>query len=397
MPPLMWNVASRLLKFGAALVAAVGLAACGGAASSKSVSTIAGSTTDPPTVVADPDPGRVVARVGDSAITAATVDHWLTVEERRKHLVPPRFTECIASLGAATTAAKLARPSQAQLLSSCKELDQQLLDTALERYIVGDWVIGAARELGVDVTGQTFEREFASALKTSFHTQAALHSYMARLGGVTLADERFQVHDALDQNAIRAAIKRSVGAITANRVREYYDQHKSQYFYPETRDLEIAGTTTRAAAVAIRNKIASGQSFASVVKTLSSPQPVKANEQGLVVGLPPGYYKEPSLNHAIFTAKPGVLSGPIKTEIGYYVFKVKSTSHAVQLSLGAVAALIKAILPEALARQALVDYIKAWRAKWTARTDCTRGYVIRKCRQFKVPVTAGPEDPYILN
>jgi hypothetical protein len=33
-------------------------------------------------------------------------------------------------------------------------------------------------------------------------------------------------------------------------------------------------------------------------------------------------------------------------------------------------------------RRSLTRFIGAWRAKWIARTDCARGYVVELCRQY---------------
>jgi foldase protein PrsA len=389
---LMHGSSNRLLAFGAVVLGAVGLAACGGGGSE--------SASDP---AAPSDPGAIVARVGGTAITKATVDHWLAVEQQGEPVVPPEFTACVARLkeaaasgaSGAATAATGTKPSAVALKGACAQQYQNLREEAIERFIVGDWVIGGARELGVDVSGPAFQRKFAAEKKRTFHTQAAYQSYLESKER-TDADVKFLVHTDLDSEAIRAALKRRVGPVTAARVRSYYNQHESQYSVAEQRDLQIAETTTRAAGLAVKQRIASGESFATVVKGLRPPQPVSSSD-GSVSALESGFYKEPALNDAIFAAKLGVLTGPIKTEIGYYVFEVKTIHPAHQQSLSAVAASIRQILPETLDQQELVDYIKHWRAKWTSKTDCSAGYVVAKCRQFKVSGTAAPEDPYTLN
>jgi parvulin-like peptidyl-prolyl isomerase len=396
----MGRLVSRWSMSVVAVVAVVvGLVACGGSSSGGSADP-SGDPGGGSGIVAPAAPSGVAARVGGSTIPVAMVEHWLVVEKRREHLVPPQYAACVVALRAAArtsgaSAASVAKLTVAQLRSACEVSEHQLLNEALERYIAGNWVIGGARELGVDVTGQAFQRRFAAVVKQAFHTQAAFQSYLASTGR-TAGDIRFQVHVALDSDAIREAIKKGVPPVTAAQVRHYYDRYRSHYFFQQTRDVEIAATPTRAASLAVRRKIESGESFASVVKGLNSPQATLSKE-GLAVDLPSGYYKEPSLNHAIFTTRPGVLIGPIKTVIGYFVIRLKTIHPAYQQPLSAVSASIKALLPGEHAQEALVDYIKAWRARWIARTSCSQGYVIRKCREFKVPATAPPEDPYTLH
>ena len=338
----------------------------------------------------------MVARVGGTAVTKGMVDHWVAVEERGGvRLVPPEFAACVASLKKAPIPAVVAGSgAKLPLRASCEVQYAQLRQEALDRFIVGDWLAGGARELGVEPSGPVFERELAAITKRTFHSQAKLQSYLAS-SGRTPADLRFLVRMELDSAAIRAALARRVGPVTAARVRAYYSQHKSDYYVPETRDLGIVGTSTRAEGLAARRKIASGESFANVVKGLHGAQPVSSKE-GEAVGLVSGFYKEPALNDAVFTAKPGVLTGPIKTVIGYYLFSVKKIHPAEQKPLSAVAASIERSLPETLSQQTLVDYIKAWRAKWTTKTNCVTGYIAPKCRQYKAPATS-TEDAYTLN
>ncbi len=389
-----------------AVVVVVGLAACGGGSGGGSTSAANPRAAGPGRAGAGAartgNPSAVVARVGGSVITAAMVNRWWGIEERREKLAPPQFAGCVAQLRVAlrasvagTSAANTAESSVAQLRESCEALDQQLRNEALYRYVVADWTIGGARELGVDVNGQAFQRRFAALIKQTFHTQAHFHSYLASVGRDE-ADIKFQVHKALDENAIRQAIKRRVGPLTAAGVRRYYEQHKRQYFFQQTRDLEIAATPTRTASLAVRRKIASGESFASVVAGLHSPQAV-LSAKGFVSDLPSGYYKEPTLNHAIFTSKPGVLLGPIQTVIGYFIVRVKKIHPAYQQPLSAVAASIRSMLPAQRQEGALVAYIKKWRAKWTAQTNCSAGYVLPKCKQFHGPLDPREHDPYTLN
>jgi parvulin-like peptidyl-prolyl isomerase len=386
-----------LVVFGVFVV--VGVAGCGGSGGggARRAASTGGGVSG---VVGDR--GRVVARVGGAVVTAGVVDRWLGIEERRENLAPPEFASCVTRLRAAgsvpgspSAAAGVGRLSVAQLRGECAASVAQLREEALKRYILGGWVFGAARELGVDISGKAFDRRFAAVVKSAFRTQARYRAYLASVGN-TEADERFQVRRSLDTEAIRAAILRRVGPITPARVREYYEHHKSHYFFQETRNLQIAAVQTRAQALGVRRKIVSGESFARVVAGLHFPQAILSSH-GLVEGLPRGYYKEPSLDDAIFTARPGVLIGPIKTVIGYFVIRLLKVNAAYREPFAKVAPTIKRTLPELLDSQALEGYIARWRAKWTARTDCAPGYVIRKCRQYKTSPGERLEPPNVFD
>ena len=149
----------------------------------------------------------------------------------------------------------------------------------------------------------------------------------------------------------------------------------------------------------LKSEIAAGKSFASVASKLPAAHQPYFSKHGLVLDYQPGLYSETPLDHAIFAAKPNVLSGPVGISLGYYVFEVKRTLPPHQKTLAQVQATIRQELPKILYKQVLVEFIKGWRQRWTARTDCRAGYVVTHCRQYRPPIGVRPpnEDPYTLN
>jgi hypothetical protein len=241
-------------------------------------------------------------------------------------------------------------------------------------------VLGAARELRVDVSRGEIER----LLRKSQFTFTAAQEY-------------------LDSEAIRRAVKRRVGPMTATRVANYYATHRQLYLVPQQRDLRIVRTRVEAEALAVKRELASGKTFASVVRAISAREPGLQqpflSKEGLVLGLKPGVYNEKPLDHAIFRARPGVLLGPVNIVLGFpgsFVFEVTRVVPARQKPLAEVAASLRRELPEHFYQQAIVSFIREWRAKWTARTDCSPGFVVLRCRQFK-SATPLREDPYTLD
>lgn len=366
---------SRISIVCAALAVAMGLSACGGSthhgqvASTRPTSQTTATTTTPatPPVVEppDPDPTAVVARVGGHVITMAGYEHQvaaeLTSESPDVRLDPPHFTRCTARLeqGAARAPARTLRLSRAVAKSTCERGYREVRGGALENLIFDEWVIGGARELGVEVGP---------------HPE------------YSLAGRR-----ELDAEAIRGALRRSVGRMTPARVAAFYKAHRQAYVIPQTRDLEIARLGSEAEALKVKREIASGRSFASVVRGLRITQPIFSHG-GLVLGLAPKVYAEKPLNDAIFSAQPNVLSGPVRIVLGYYVFDVKHIHPARQKSLAEVQASIRAILPGQLYDQAFAKFVSAWTQKWTARTQCAPGHVVAKCAGYDGPPPAAGEN-----
>ena len=342
-------------------------------------------------------PTAVAARVGPYWITGATLDRFLAAaqsgEPASERLVPPRFSACVTQLEAQSTAAEEPTPGRAQLTRECQTRYQELQQTVLDRLISDDWLIGGARELGVAVSDREVRAGVDRYRREHFSRDAQSRRLLA---GGTLADLAFETRAKLAAEAIRQAIDRRAGSIGRAAIVSYYDAHRFQYVVSAERDLKIARTATEAAAAKVKAEIASGKSFASVVAHLPIRQPVNSGD-GLVVELHPHEYGEPSLNQAIFTAEPGVLTGPIRTWFGYFVFDVTRVRFQHERPLTEVQASIRRLLLSPLQHRALVAFVKQWTAAWTARTSCSPEDVAPKCRQFRGGPTGPPEEPSPLS
>ena len=44
---------------------------------------------------------------------------------------------------------------------------------------------------------------------------------------------------------------------------------------------------------------------------------------------------------------------------------------------------------------ALTAFVKGFKKKWTARTDCRTGYVVMDCKQYKAPKTTATPTPVV--
>jgi parvulin-like peptidyl-prolyl isomerase len=369
-------------------VVVLALGGCGGSGNAAATAG-AGSAGDP---VSEPD--AVVARVGTQVITKAVFAHALAGVEKFEGLVgdapvPPDFTACVRHVEATSTAAAGARPGRAALRVECQGQYQGLMTRALDRLISDQWVIGGAAEAGVSVSAA----ELRAYLKREQNgrSQAQVARQLA-LYGRTLADAAVSSRVQLLSEGIRHLFAARTEHLSSAQVAGYYDAHRSEFGTPPRRAVEIARTASRAEALRVKREIASGRSFASVVKGLPVEQPIFSKD-GFIPEYEPNLYREPPLNDAIFAARPGVLSGPVGIYLGYYIFEVKRTFAAVQEPLSAAQATIRAKLPNELYKRAFSAFVAGWRARWKAKTFCSPGFVTAKCAG--APGIA--EDPFTLN
>jgi foldase protein PrsA len=185
---------------------------------------------------------------------------------------------------------------------------------------------------------------------------------------------------------IQKQIVKEKSKVTQAQIAKYYNEHKSRYGTPEKRNVRIVLTKTEAQASSAKKEIESGKSFASVAKKDSIDPTSKANG-GLLKEVVKGE-EEKALDTAIFSASKNVLGGPIKTPFGYYVYEVLSVTAGTAEPLSKAQASIKQQLIASGQQTALSKFVKNFKAKWLAKTECRSGYVVADCKSYKAPKTS---------
>ena len=146
--------------------------------------------------------------------------------------------------------------------------------------------------------------------------------------------------------------------------------------------MRIILTKTEAQAKKAKQEIESGKSFASVAKSTSIDPTTKA-KGGELKGVVKGQ-EEKALDEAIFSAKKGVLGGPVKTPFGYYIYEVTSYHARQRADAGAGGSAIKQQLTATQQQAALSKFVKEFRKKWDGQNGMSqRLYGARTARDTK--------------
>jgi foldase protein PrsA len=370
---------SRAFRFtpalGAVLFAVIGLSACGGI------------------------PGNAVLQIDGKSLTKATFTHWMTVASVASNPgaagakpvlpEPPSYAACIAHLRA-TTPASTQAPTQAVLKSQCEQQYKTLQQEVLGFLITSQWVLGEAEALGVKVSDKEVKQRFAQIRSTQFPTPGAFEKFLAS-SGQTVSDLLVRVKGNIVAQKIQQKVAKRKPNITQAQIAKYYKENPQRFGVPEKRSVEVILAKNEAAANKAKQEVASGKSFASVAKRVSIDPTSKASG-GLLPQVVKGQ-EEKSLDTAIFTAQPNVLSGPVKTVFGYYVFEVKGITSGNQLTLAQAQSTIKQQLTASQQQSALANFVKNFKKKWVAKTDCRGGYVVMDCKQYKAPKTPSNATP----
>jgi parvulin-like peptidyl-prolyl isomerase len=343
--------------------------------------------------------GDAVVSVNGKSITKATLEHWVgiaassssppTGTSAPKPVVPdpPAYRKCIAHLQA--TLPKPAKgqvpPTEATLKTECEQQYTSLKQEVLGFLISADWVLGEAEEQGVKVSDAEVTKHFDTVKSQQFPKEANFQKFLQSTGQ-TVSDLLLRVKLNLLSTKIQQKVTKASGKKPSqHEIAAYYEQHKQQFGQPERRNLLVVLTKTKQQAEKAEQEIRSGKSFSSVAKK-SSIDPVSKSAGGVLNEVPKGQEAK-GFDEAIFKAKPSSLTGPVKTPFGYYVFEVKKVLPATEQALAQVQSTIQQQLTAQGQQKALSEFVKNFRKKWTARTECRSEYMVPDCKGYKAPKT----------
>jgi foldase protein PrsA len=285
-------------------------------------------------------PGDAVATVDGNPITKASFTHWMAVAAKSGGQTsagipqPPDFAACVA-------AKRKAQPQPAK--------------------------------------GQptTTDAQLKTQKKASFPKDADYQRFLKQ-SGQSQADILLRVRLDVLSNKLRTKITKGKDQVTQADIQSYYDANKARFAQPERRDLLVVLTKTQAKAQQAKQELQNGQSFAKVAKQLSIDQASKA-QGGKLAAVAKGQ-QEKALDTAVFSAQQNALTGPVKTQFGYYVFKVTKITPASQQSLQQASTTIKQLLSSQKQQKALDTFVKSFQKRWKGKTDCRDGFQTQDCK-----------------
>jgi hypothetical protein len=177
--PIVPKVINKVLAVAIAALVAVGVTACGG---SRHV------------------PAGTVVEVGETPITKATLNHWMSTLLggdffEIAHITPPKGmvsdppddSTCIADM-------RVVAPTMGagELTGRCEELEQAVKEQALNYLISVQRLIDEGAKAGLKATPGEIQKKFAEVKSRQFSTEADLREYLAERDW-TLSDELYLV------------------------------------------------------------------------------------------------------------------------------------------------------------------------------------------------------------
>jgi foldase protein PrsA len=342
-------------------------------------------------------PGNAVASVDGNAIEKEDFEHWMTVASKSSGQpgasVPdaPEFTKCVANKKKTAPKPAKGQPktTDAQLKEQCEQEYNQLRDQVLQLLTSFEWIEGEAEEQNIKVSDSEVKKSFDEQKKQSFPKEADYKKFLEDYGQ-TEQDVMQRVRLDLLSTKIRDKVTKGKDKVTDAQIKDFYDKNKERFAQPERRDLRIVLTKNEAKADEAKAALDGGESWKAVAKEYSIDEASKS-QAGKLPAQSEGTL-EKALDEAVFKAKRGEVSGPVKTQFGYYVFEVEKVSKASQQTLEQAKETIRQTLQSQNQQKALDKFVTDFQKKWKERTECREGFVTQQCKNAPKP-TPTPSVP----
>lgn len=312
----------RALAFVAALSATAVLAGCGGS----------------------PDP--IAVRVGDISIGSGAVGHWAKTISR----------------GSAVG-------------GSVAGLHGVGRERALDFLIAANWLIGEAADRGFVLSKGAVEHRLQEKIDSVPGGKSEFDEEVFSTGQ-TIADVELEIRAEAAAAMLRETVSRRVHPVTQADVVSYYRRNRSRYRVPDVRstDLIEALHGTRAEAIALGRRIGSGAHFAKMAlhERVARETPREESSRG-----------NGNLVRTIFAAAPGAVAAPTRFNNAWVLVVVRKViPHHID-PLATVRQGIVARVAGERRRLTLFRFVEAYRRKWQSKTDCSPGFVVQKCSQYR--------------
>jgi peptidyl-prolyl cis-trans isomerase SurA len=220
-----------------------------------------------------------------------------------------------------------------ELLQKMEEVKKDILNQIIEDKLV----LSRAKELGIKITESEID-ERLDYVKKGFSSDEEFYKTL-ETQGVTIANLKDRYRDQLMMKKLVDYEVKSKISVLPSEISDYYEKHKDQFkerdkyrvknILIKAKD-DVSFELVKVEIEDVFNKLKEGGNFDDLAKQFSQgPNAEKGGDMGYIEQ---GQMLE-ALDNAIFKLKPGEFSEPVKSEIGYHIFKVEDIQYGKQVSL----------------------------------------------------------------
>jgi parvulin-like peptidyl-prolyl isomerase len=250
-----------------------------------------------------------------------------------------------------------------ELLQKMEELKKDLLKQMIDDKLI----LSRAKELNIKATEDEINEKL-EYIKSGFPSEQAFNETL-ETQGITVANLKDRYRDQIMMKKIVEFEIRSRVSVLPSEIVKYYEEHKEDFKLDERykfRHILIKGSDDVSFELAkveiegIYNKLKEGYDFAELAKEYSQG-PNK--EQGGDMGYIRRGEMLPELDQVMFSLKPGEISMPVKSKLGYHIFKLEDITHSGYLSLENVKQDIEKLLYQTKLKEKLDEWLLELRSK----------------------------------
>jgi foldase protein PrsA len=333
----------------------------------------------------DEFPSGTAARIGELHVKRSTLAHWNSVASRAPNadgavFDPPLFRRCtvLTTRALRKRAGGQARvPGYTQIRGLCEQGYKQFRDRVMRAVVGASWVEGEARRLGIRVSDVEVRRRVRLVRRGRAPVRRGSSEFRLAWTGLFPAEQPFWVRMTLLAEKLHAQVLRRADRPSRAEIDRHYQAHRARYAVPEQRDVQAVEVSTRADAEAARKALDAGEGWAVVARRWSIDRTTN-RRGGRLVGVQRGL-RGPGFDRAVFSAHKGVLSGPVRTPLGFGIFKVTAINRAHRRTLAQARPSIRRLLTRQRRDEVWARFLRDFSKRWRARTQCAKELAVSDC------------------
>ena len=220
-----------------------------------------------------------------------------------------------------------------ELLQRMEQVKKDILNQIIEDKLV----LSRAKELGIKVTESEIN-ERLDYVKKGFPSEKEFYETL-ETQGVTIANLKDRYRDQIMMKKLVDYEVKSKISVLPSETSDYYEKHRGQFregdkyrvknILVKAKD-DVSFELGKVEIDNVYNKLKEGGNFDDLAMQYSKgPNAEKGGDMGYIEK---GQMLE-VLDNAIFKLKPGEFSEPVKSEIGYHIFKIEDIKYGKQVSL----------------------------------------------------------------
>jgi parvulin-like peptidyl-prolyl isomerase len=289
---------------------------------------------------------------------------------------------------------QLERLSLKKLPKPGTKKSEELTEAAMGELLSEIWVIGEAEELGITVTEKQVENELANVKKQNFPTEKAFQEFL-KTSHFTPEEVNKKLEVKLLSTKIQEQVTNEGEPASNAEIEEYYEAEKAAQFTEKpSRDIRLILNKEKSEVEKAKEALEADNSPASWKKVAPkySEDPTSSSKGGLQEKISEEVLQGP-LKKAIFGSEIGELVGPVSYQGNYLLIEVVKENPEHVKSLGEVRSQISTTLTQQKQQQHFTEFVGEFESKWSARSFCASGFIIKRCANFKGtghPATALP-------